>query len=150
MIRQSGLTVRDSFYAYARGDRMSMGEFRRFVENTALRISREETDDLIRHLKLDVQRQKDYLTYYDFRQIFSTAEKTREGWGALNAHIKRKLLPKREWLEGTMRAADAAGSGTVTRAVMKRVLSSHILNLSPSEVEQCIESAPSLADGGSA
>eukprot|EP01051_Picozoa_sp_SAG22_P007932 SAG22_NODE_577_length_8975_cov_12.406827_5_plen_66_part_00 len=39
MIRQSGLTVRDSFYAYARGDRMSMAEFRRFVENTALRIT---------------------------------------------------------------------------------------------------------------
>eukprot|EP01051_Picozoa_sp_SAG22_P007933 SAG22_NODE_577_length_8975_cov_12.406827_6_plen_119_part_00 len=114
----------------------------------------EETDDLVRHLKLDAQRQKDYLTYYDFRQIFAAAEKvsavrccsccrpppkqmlpaielcdlsfayscllntchlscqgSAEGWAGLSAHIKRKLSPKREWLEGTMRAADTAGGG---------------------------------------
>eukprot|EP01052_Picozoa_sp_SAG31_P032578 SAG31_NODE_3585_length_4096_cov_14.959470_1_plen_349_part_00 len=129
---------------------MSMAEFRRFIENTALRITKEETNDLIRHLKLDTQRQKDYLTYYDFRQIFASAEKTQEGWGGLSKHIRRKLLPNREWLEGTMRAADTGCSGTLTRAIVKRVLSSHLLNLSPSEIEQCVEAAPSLADGGSA
>eukprot|EP01047_Picozoa_sp_COSAG01_P011283 COSAG01_NODE_493_length_16327_cov_5.632879_9_plen_120_part_00 len=51
-LRLAGLSVRDTFYAYARGDTMMLADFRRFVENQGLRLTREEIDDLIRAIKL--------------------------------------------------------------------------------------------------
>eukprot|EP01043_Picozoa_sp_COSAG02_P059323 COSAG02_NODE_7540_length_2969_cov_1.275261_1_plen_903_part_00 len=147
-LKQSGLTIRDSFYAYSRGDSMSMSDFRRFVENQGLRLTREEVDDLIRGTK--ATQKSAMISYFDFRGIFAAAEKTHEGWGALGVHLKQKLLQQRDFLLDTMRAADTAGSGTVNRAQLRRVCSSHILSLSPSEIEQCISAAPTLNDGGSA
>lgn len=147
-LKQSGLTIRDSFYAYSRGDSMSMSDFRRFVENQGLRLTREEVDDLIRGTK--AMQQSAMISYFDFRGIFAAAEKTHEGWGALGVHLKQKLLQQREFLLDTLRAADTAGSGTINRAQLRRVCSSHILSLSPSEIEHCISAAPTLNDGGSA
>jgi Ca2+-binding EF-hand superfamily protein len=147
-LKQSGLSIRDSFYAYCRGDSMSMSDFRRFVENQGLRLTREEVDDLIRGTK--ATQKSAMISYFDFRGIFAAAEKTHEGWGALGVHLKQKLLQQREFLLDTMRAADTGGSGTVNRSQLRRVCSSHILSLSPSEIEQCISAAPTLNDGGSA
>ena len=147
-LKQSGLSIRDSFYAYCRGDSMSMSDFRRFIENQGLRLTREEVDDLIRSTK-NTQKSA-MISYFDFRGIFAAAEKTHEGWGSLGVHLKHKLTQQREFLLDTMRAADTAGSGTVNRSQLRRVCSSHILALSPSEIEQCVSAAPTINDGGSA
>ena len=147
-MRQSGLSVRDSFYAYCRGDTMSMSDFRRFVENQGLRLTREEVDDLIRGTK--ATQKTSTISYFDFRGIFAAAEKTAEGWGALGSHLRKKLVLHRDFLLDTMRAADTAGSGTLNRSQLRRICSSHVLSLSPSEIEQCVSAAPSLSDGGSA
>jgi hypothetical protein len=180
-LRLAGLSVRDTFYAYARGDTMMLTDFRRFVENQGLRLTREEIDDLIRAIKLgdrsgragerasalvrarsapprpspsEVTALRWLLpprqTYFDFREIFAAAEKTHEGWGRLGVHLKTKLAAHREFIESTMRAADTGGSGTLNRAQIRRVVSSHVLTLSPSEIEQAVKACPSLNDGGSA
>ena len=78
--------------------------------------------------------------YFEFRQIFAQAEKSGSegGWGRLSLHLRRKLAAQREFLEGAFRAADTNGRGMLNRAQIRRVLSSHVLTLTPSEIEQAI------------
>lgn len=137
-LRQSGLSIRDTFYAYSRGDTMQIADFRRFVENQGLRLTREEVDDLVRATRVGAK--NGALSYFEFRQIFAQAEKSGSegGWGRLSLHLRRKLAAQREFLEGAFRAADTNARGMLNRAQIRRVLSSHVLPLSPSEIEQAI------------